>query len=69
MKIFMALIAIINTVIFSLIACYTFQTYKVTERNIQSLKSSVDTMNVRLKSINSSLDDKLYGIINGLPKH
>jgi len=68
MKFFITLIIIVNTVIFGVIAFYSYRTFKITEQNIQSIRSSIDTTNVRLKNINSALDDKLYGIISNLPK-
>jgi hypothetical protein len=68
MKFFITLIVIINTVIFGTIAFYSYKTFKVTEQNIQEIKSSIDTANVRLKNINGALDDKLYGIISSMPK-
>jgi hypothetical protein len=68
MKFFITLIVIINTVIFGTIAFYSYRTFKITEQNIEGIKSSLDTANVRLKNINSALDDKLYGIISSMPK-
>jgi hypothetical protein len=68
MKPFIAAILIINTIIFGIFALNSYKTLKITEQNIQGIKSSIDTTNVRLKNINTALDDKLYGIISGLPK-
>jgi uncharacterized protein YoxC len=68
MKFFISLAVIINTIVFCSMGYYTYQTYKITEKNLQGISKSIDTMNVRLKSINGSLDDKLYGIISNLPR-
>lgn len=68
MKFFITLVIIVNTVIFGIIAFYSYRTFKVTEQNIQFIRSSIDTTNVRLKNINASLDDKLYGIISSMPR-
>ena len=68
MKPLIIVILIINTVIFGIFTLNSYKTFKITEQNIQGIRSSIDTTNVRLKNINSALDDKLYGIISGLPK-
>jgi hypothetical protein len=68
MKPLIAVILIVNTIIFGIFAINSYKTFKITEQNIQGIKSSIDTTNVRLKNINTALDDKLYGIISGLPK-
>lgn len=68
MKPFITIILIINTVIFGIFAINTYRTFKITEQNIQGIRSSIDTTNVRLKNINAALDDKLFGIISSLPK-
>jgi hypothetical protein len=68
MKPLIVVILIINTVIFGIFAINSYKTFKITERNIEELRISIDTTNVRLKNINNALDDKLYGIISGLPK-
>jgi len=68
MKPFIAVILIVNTVIFGIFAINSYKTFKMTEQNIQGIKSSIDSTNVRLKNINASLEDKLYGIISSLPK-
>ncbi|MCX6163384.1 MAG: hypothetical protein NTU73_00730 [Ignavibacteriae bacterium] len=68
MKPFIIVILIINTVIFSIFAINSYKTFKMTEQNIQGIRSSIDTTNVRLKNINAALDDKLFGIISNLPK-
>jgi hypothetical protein len=68
MKPFIAVILIVNTVIFGIFAINSYKTFKMTEQNIQGIKSSIDTTNARLKNINAALDDKLYGIISGMPR-
>jgi hypothetical protein len=69
MKGFLVVIVIVNTVFFGATAFFSMQSYKLLEKNNSvTVKVSLDTMNVRLKSINASLDDKLYGIMSKLPK-
>lgn len=68
MKSFIAIIIILNTVFFGAMAYFSIQTYNLTEKNTTGMKASIDSMNVRLKSINASLDDKLYGIMSNFPK-
>jgi hypothetical protein len=68
MKPLIAVILIVNTIIFGIFTINSYKTFKITEQNIQGIRSSIDTTNVRLKNINNALDDKLYGIISGLPK-
>lgn len=68
MKPFIAVILIINTLIFGIFTINFYRSIKVTEQNIQGIRSGIDTANVRLKNINNALDDKLYGIISTLPK-
>ncbi|MEI7483881.1 MAG: hypothetical protein WCK13_04150 [Ignavibacteriota bacterium] len=69
MKGFLVIIVIINTVFFGATAFFSMQSYKLMEKgNTVTVKASLDTMNVRLKSINASLDDKLYGIMSSMPK-
>ena len=68
MKSFLIFAIIINTIIFGSISYYNYLSYKYTDKNVQEISRSIDTMNVRLKSIKLSLDDKLYGIISNLPK-
>jgi len=63
MKPFIAAILIINTIIFGIFALNSYKTLKITEQNIQGIKSSIDTTNVRLKNINTALDDKLAVLI------
>lgn len=68
MKFFLALAIVVNTIILGSIGYYNFQTYKITEKNIGGINRSIDTMNAHLKSINASLNDKLFGIMANLPK-
>lgn len=68
MKIFLAFAIVINTLIFGSLSYYNYLSYKYTEKNFQEINRNMDTMNVRLKGIKVSLDDKLYGIIANLPK-
>jgi len=67
-KIFLAFAIVINTLIFGSLSYYNYLSYKYTEKNFQEINRNMDTMNVRLKGIKVSLDDKLYGIIANLPK-
>ncbi|MFZ4592282.1 MAG: hypothetical protein ACOYN6_14875 [Ignavibacteria bacterium] len=67
MKGFLVIVVIINTVFFGATAFFSMQSYKLMEKG-NTVKASLDTMNVRLKSINASLDDKLYGIMSSMPK-
>jgi hypothetical protein len=67
MKGFLVFVIIVNTVFFGATAFFSMQSYKLQSKN-DTVKASLDTMNVRLKSINASLDDKLYGIMSNLPK-
>lgn len=68
MKYFLSLAIIINTIFFGIISYYTVQSNKLAEKNFQVISKNLDSINVRLKSINLSLDDKLYGIISNLSK-
>jgi hypothetical protein len=68
MKPFIAIILIVNTVIFGIFTFNSIRTFKLTEQHIEDMRVSLDTANVRLQKINASLDDKLYGIISNLPK-
>ena len=68
MKPFIAIILIINTVIFGIFALNSYKTFKLTEQHIEDMRISIDTANTRLQKINASLDDKLYGIISNLPR-
>jgi len=68
MKPFIAIILIVNTVIFSIFTFNSIKSFKLTEQHIEDMRISLDTANVRLQKINASLDDKLYGIISSLPK-
>lgn len=68
MKIVLIILLVVNTVIFALFASYSYKTLKTTQENIEDLRISVDTTNVRLKGIKAALDDKLFGIISNLPK-
>lgn len=68
MKPFIVIILIINTVIFGIFTINSIKTFKLTEQHIEDMRVGIDTANVRLQKINSSLDDKLYGIISNLPK-
>jgi hypothetical protein len=68
MKPFIAVILIVNTVIFSIFTFNSIKSFKLTEQHIEDMRISLDTANVRLQKINASLDDKLYGIISSLPK-
>ncbi len=68
MKIFLTFAIVINTLIFGSLSYYNYLSYKYTEKNFQEINRNIDTMNVRLKGIKVSLDDKLYGIIANLPK-
>jgi hypothetical protein len=68
MKFLITLIILINTFIFGTMAFYSYRTFKVTEENLQGIKSGIDSANVRLKNINAALDDKLYGIISSMPR-
>jgi hypothetical protein len=67
-KIFLTFAIVINTLIFGSLSYYNYLSYKYTEKNFQEINRNIDTMNVRLKGIKVSLDDKLYGIIANLPK-
>jgi len=68
MKNFIAVIIILNTLFFGAMAYFSMQTYRLTDKNTTGMKASIDSTNVRLKSINASLDDKLYGIMSTMPK-
>ena len=68
MKGFLVFVIIVNTVFFGATAFFSMQSYKLMEKNNVTVKASLDTMNFRIKSINASLDDKLYGIMSNLPR-
>ncbi len=68
MKPFIAIILIVNTVIFGIFTLNSIKTFKLTEQHIEDMRISIDTANVRLQKINASLDDKLFGIISSLLK-
>jgi hypothetical protein len=67
MKAFLVFAIVINTIIFGCIGFFTIQTNKITEQNLEGIKESVDLMNKNLKSISTSLDDKLFAIYSRLP--
>ena len=63
MKPFIAIVIIINTIFFGAMAYYSKLTYELTEVQTIKMKAAMDSTNVRLKNINTALDDKLYGIM------
>lgn len=68
MKPFIAVILIVNTIIFGIFTINSYKTFKMTEQHIDDIRINLDTANARLYKINAALDDKLYGIISSLPK-
>jgi hypothetical protein len=68
MKPLIAVILIVNTIIFGIFTINSLRTFKMIEQDIREIQSSIDTTNERLKNINAGLNDKLFGIISGLPK-
>lgn len=63
MKAFIAIAVLFNTVFFGAMAYYSMLTYELTEVQTRIIKAGMDTTNIRLKNINTALDDKLYGIM------
>ena len=63
MKAFIAIAVIFNTVFFGAMAYYSMLTYEMTEVQTRLVKAGMDSTNIRLKNINTALDDKLYGIM------
>ena len=58
MKPFIAIVIIINTIFFGAMAYYSKLTYELTEVQTIVIKAGMDSTNIRLKSINTALDDK-----------
>jgi len=63
MKAFIAIAVIFNTIFFGAMAYYSMLTYEMTEVQTRLVKAGMDSTNIRLKNINTALDDKLYGIM------
>ncbi|MFA7359906.1 MAG: hypothetical protein WC139_02600 [Candidatus Kapaibacterium sp.] len=66
MKPFIAIVIIINTIFFGAMAYYSKLTYELTEIQTIVVKAGMDTTNIRLRQINTALDDKLFGIMHNI---
>ncbi len=66
MKAFVAIIIVINTIFMGAMAYFSMQTYDMTIYNAKVSKAGIDSLSSRMRSINASLDDKLYGIMSNI---
>lgn len=66
MKAFVAVIIVINTIFMGAMAYFSMQTYDMAIYNAKLTKTGIDSLSTRMRSINASLDDKLYGIMSSV---